>query len=117
MQQVLLDTNFILTCIKQKIDFFEELGFKGLEILIPKQVIAELEGLAKQSLRAKLALKILNSNKFTTIDLKSKNVDQGIITYSKSKPKTIIATLDEEIKRKTRSSKLVVMGRKKLEIL
>ena len=117
MPQTLLDTNFILTCIKQKIDFFEELGFKGLEILIPKQVITELEELSKQSLRAKLALKMLKTGKFTTIDLKSKNVDQGIITYSKANPRTIIATLDQEIKKKTRNSKLVIMGRKKLEIL
>lgn len=117
MQQVLLDTNFILTCVKQKIDFFEEIQFKGLEILIPKQVITELEGLSKQNLRAKLALKILKTNKFTTIDLKSKNVDQGIIFYSKANPRTIIATLDEEIKKKSKSHKLAILNKKKLEVL
>ena len=117
MPQVLLDTNFILTCIKQKIDFFEDLSLKGFQILIPEQVVKELEGLAKKSLKAKLALKIINSSKFTTIDIKSKKVDKGIINFGKTNPGLIIATLDEEIKKKTRNQKLVIRGRKKIEVL
>jgi rRNA-processing protein FCF1 len=117
MQQVILDTSFILTCIKQKIDFFEELSFKGLEILIPDKVLAELEGLAKQNPSSKLALKIIGSNKFTEITIKSKKVDQGIINYAKANPPVILATLDEEIKKRTKNPKLVVRGRKKLEVL
>ena len=51
--KILLDTNFILTCAKQKIDFFDIL--QGKQILIPKQVIDEIKNVAdsKQKLSAK----------------------------------------------------------------
>ena len=112
MKYVLLDTNFIMSCVKQNIDFFEDLEFKGFKILIPKQVISELEGL-----KAETELKVLEKEKFSKIDLKSKNVDNAIINYSKKHPQTIIATLDREIKKKVINSKLVIRGKKKLEII
>ena len=43
MKKVILDTNFILTCIRNKIDFLEEIKFKGMQILIPKQVLKEIK--------------------------------------------------------------------------
>ena len=57
MKQIILDSSFIITCIKQKIDFFEELV--GEQIIIPKQVINEIKRLDNQ-----LALKLLEKNKF-----------------------------------------------------
>ena len=58
MKQVLLDTNFILTCVKQKIDFFEEIYLMGIEILIPEKVIEEIKKLKKEA-----ELKILEREK------------------------------------------------------
>lgn len=78
MRQVLLDTNFIISCIKNKIDFFSELESNGIEILIPEEVIAELKGLKQE-----LALKLLEKNKFRKIKLNAKIVDKGIINYAK----------------------------------
>jgi len=112
MKQVILDTSFILTAIKQKIDFFEELEAMGIKILIPEKVIKELKGL-----ESKIALKIIDMNKFKKIELKEKEVDAGIINYGKKHPDLIIATLDEEIKKKTKNRKLVVRQQKKLEII
>ena len=112
MRQVLLDTSFILTAIKQRIDFFEELEHRGFEIIIPEQVIREIHGL-----KSLLALKIIKMNKFRQIDIKQKEVDSGIIYYARSHPKTIIATLDDEIKRKIKNPKLVIRQKKKLEII
>ena len=43
MKKAIIDTNFIITSVKQKIDFLEELNFLGIECLIPKEVIKELE--------------------------------------------------------------------------
>ena len=122
MKKVILDTNFILTCIKQKIDFFEDLKFMGMQISIPKQVVKEIEEItnSKKKLHfkedAKLALRLLEKNSFKEIDLKEKNVDNGIVKYS-NKHDTIVATLDREIKNKIKNSKLVIRGKKKLEII
>ncbi len=112
MKEVILDTNFILTCIRQKIDFFEELKLQGYQILIPKQVIEELKKLG-----GKLSLELLKKNKFKKIDLKGKNVDKAIINFARKNPNVIIATLDREIKNKIKNPKLIIRGKKKLEII
>ncbi len=123
MKQTILDTNFILICIKQKIDFFEELGLEGIQIIIPKQVIDEIKKIAtsKQKLKyrenAKLALKLLEENKFKKIDLGKGHVDKRIIDYSKNNKNIVVATLDKELKNKIKNPKLVIRGKKKLEIV
>ncbi len=48
MGQVLLDTNFILNCINQKIDFFEDLA--GYKIIIPQEVINEIKKITENFL-------------------------------------------------------------------
>jgi rRNA-processing protein FCF1 len=122
MKSALLDTSFILTCIRQKIDFFEEIKFQGIQILIPEQVITEIKRISesKKKLRfreeAKLALELLKKSKFTRINLKSKNTDKGISNYSKEHD-VIVATLDKELKQKVKGQKLVIRGKKKLEII
>ncbi|HLA23000.1 MAG TPA: PIN domain-containing protein [Candidatus Nanoarchaeia archaeon] len=125
MKSVVLDTSFILTCTRQKIDFFEKIEFLGMKILVPLQVVKELEGVinSKQKLRfreeAKLALDVLEKekNNFRKIDLKTKNADLGIIKYSKSHPEIIVATLDREIKRRAHVKKMFIRGKKQLDIL
>lgn len=116
---VLLDTNFILTCIKQKIDFLGQLELEGFQILIPKQVIDEIARLSKTREETNLALKILEKNriKFKKIDLRDKNVDEAIIKFAKENKDVIIATLDRELKRKIKNPKLVIRGKKKFEII
>jgi len=122
MKQTILDTNFILTCVKQKIDFFEKIPQMGVQILIPKQVIEEIKRVANSTKKlkfrddAKLAQVILERNKFTQIDIRGKYVDKGLIKYAKEHPRLIIATLDKEIKNKTTNFKLVIRGKKKLEV-
>ena len=122
MKQILLDTSFILTSIRNKIDFIEELTFKGLKILVPKQVLQEITRItkSKKKLRfrdeAALALKVLENSEFKKIDLKSKNTDNGIVKYSKDHD-VIIATLDRELKRNVKGQRLIIRGKKKLEIV
>lgn len=123
MKKVILDTNFILTCVKQKIDFFEDIKFMGIRIIIPKQVITELERISssKKKLRfredAKLALKLLEKNPFKEVNLKNKNVDKALIKLAKENQEFIIATLDRELKKKIKNQKLVIRGKKKLEVV
>lgn len=110
MKQALLDTSFILTCIKQKIDFFEEL--MEYQIIIPIQVIKELKGL-----NAKLALKLVSKHKFKKIDLKMKNVDGGIKKFAEKDKNIIVATLDKELQKNIINKKLIIRGKKRLEIV
>ncbi len=112
--KVLLDTSFILSAIRNKIDFLDEIETMGHVPIVPKQVLVELKGISKSKIEAELALKILR--KIKLIDLETKNTDAGIIRYSKNN-KIIIATLDKEIKKKTKNQKLVIRAKKKLEVL
>src|SRR3989338_1327502 len=98
MKFALLDTNFILTCVKQKIDFFEELELNGLTILIPKQVIRELNGIKNS--KTELALKILKKNKFKEIDIGKGDVDKRIKKFADENFGIFIATLDKKLKNK-----------------
>lgn len=111
---LLLDTNFIITCIKQKIDFFEEIPLMGIKILLPKQVINELKKLNTQY--SKLALKLIEKSNPKIIDIGKGHVDKKILKYVKENPKTIVATLDKELKSKLKS-KMVIRERKRLDIV
>ena len=112
MKQVILDTSFILSCIKQKIDFFEKLEYEGFRILIPEQTIDELMGLGAQ-----LALDIIEKNKYNLIKISGKDADAAIIKFAKENPGVIVATLDAGLKRKVSNQKMIIRGKKKLEIV
>ncbi len=115
MKPALLDTNFILTCVRQKIDFFEELEFMGLKILIPMQVIRELKGI--KTPEAKLSLKILGKNTFEEGDIGKGHVDKRIKVFAEKNPEFLIATLDKELQKKLKNQKIIIRGKKKLEII
>lgn len=120
MKQVIIDTNFILSCIEKKIDFIQKLEMEGFKILLPKQVISELEKLSKKDKKLKsqqnsvIALRILLNNNLKTMDLKNTYVDKGIMIYLKENPEIFLATLDKELLRKTR--KKIILRDKGLDI-
>ena len=122
MKQVILDTSFILSAVRLKIDFLEDIKFLGYKALLPKQVITELKNIieSKKKLRfkdeAKLALKILQKKRLPKIDLKQEYVDKGILNYAKQHKEIIVATLDKELKSKIPNQKLVIRAMKRLEI-
>ena len=95
-----------------KIDFFEKLQQEGFEVLIPCQAIDELIGLG-----ADIALKILENNKFRLIREKGKDADGAILKIAKKNPSAVVATLDCGLKKKIKNPKMVIRGRKKLEII
>lgn len=123
MKKVILDTNFIITCVKQKIDFFEEIKFMGIDVLIPEEVLKEIKKIKSSGKKlhfrenAKLALKILNKNKFKKIRLDTAYVDEGIVNFAEKNKDVIVATLDRELKEKIKKPKLVIRGKKKLEVI
>ena len=124
MKKVILDTSFILTAVRQKIDFFSELEVTGFKILIPDLVLNEIETISKSKKNgslagnAKLALKILGKEKFEKIKLSGKgNVDDSIVKLAKENSELVIATLDREIKNRIKNSKLVIRQKKRIEVI
>lgn len=127
MKKALLDTSFILACIKQKIDFFEDIRLLGIKIIIPKQVINEIKIItnSKKKLHfrkdAELALKILEKekNSFRIVDLSNygRNTDKRIKNFSDKDDNLIVATLDKQLKQKTKNKNLIIRGKKNLDII
>ena len=123
MKKVLLDTNFLMACIKQKIDFFDEIKFLGFQILIPENVIKELKKIknSRQKLHnrqtAELALKIIKMNKFKKIKFKTKNTDYAISQFANSGEDIIVATLDRNLKKRIKKNKMVIKNKTKLEVV
>lgn len=123
MGNVLLDTNFILSCVAQKIEFFEQIQSMGHKIIIPEEVIKEIVSIStsNKALRfrtaAKLSLMILENETFIKIRLGTRNVDKGIKKLAEEDDKLIIATLDRDIKKSNKNKNLVIRNKKKLEII
>ncbi|MDP1695716.1 MAG: PIN domain-containing protein [archaeon] len=101
--EVILDTNFIISCVKRKIDFIGRLREEGFKVLIPKEVIDELKDLRfnvrrEEKTAIELALQILDSNEeIRKMKLGNKKVDESLIEMGKKG--AYIATLDRTIKR------------------
>ncbi|MBS3070951.1 hypothetical protein J4407_01470 [Candidatus Pacearchaeota archaeon] len=125
--EVILDTNFIMTCVKQKIDFFSDIETLGFKIIIPKQVLNELKLVIRSRKKhhfrqdAELSLKIIESEKgnWKTVDLKKygKNTDTGIKNFAEVHERVLVATMDQELKRKIKNNKIVIRGMRKLDVV
>lgn len=112
MKQVILDTSFIMTAVKEKIDFFTWIAEEGFQIVIPEQAIDEL-----MALNANLALHILEKNKFKLSKISGKDADSAIIKFANENPTAIVATLDLALKKKLKNKKMVIRQKRKLEIV
>ncbi len=128
--KILIDTNFILTCTKQKIDLFSELkkDYGNQTIIIPQQVLDELSKLTikktlnlKEKTAAKLSLDLIKKNLVFIIDIKTKNVDAGIAKYlnSDKDERFYLATLDRNLKKRIKNQKtkfLTIRNKKRIKI-
>lgn len=120
--QAILDTNFLLTCVRQKIDVFPQIKdlLPGARVIIPEAVIVELNRLGsskdlKMSEReaAELSLQIIEQENTLILDLGDK-ADDCIVKFAKENEKVVVASLDRGIK--ARIKKLKVKGVKFLTI-
>ncbi len=122
MKDLLIDTNFLIYCVKQKIDLFEHASLNGFKVIVPDEVIKELDkfevskktGLGRY---AKLVKRILSISDFEKVSLGKSYVDKGIVNYLKDKPEVILATLDEGLQKKVKNSIMIIRQKKKLEIV
>jgi rRNA-processing protein FCF1 len=121
--KILLDTNFILTCVKERIDFKEKVQDmldEDIEWIVPQQVLNELGNLKdrkeiKRSDRdaAGLSFQILKELNPKIIDLgKNPNIDISIVNYILDK-NIVLATLDKELKKRLKENNKVLTIRSK----
>ena len=125
--KVILDTNFLIYCARNKLDYVEELENllnENLELVVPLQVVRELELLSKDSKKkvsgkdkdaSNLALQLLEANNVEKVKIKGKSVDEGIINLSKEDKKNIVCTLDREMR--TILGRVILISRGKKLIL
>ncbi|MGK0209626.1 MAG: rRNA-processing protein FCF1 [Patescibacteria group bacterium] len=126
--EILLDTNFIINCIKYKIDFNEmanQIIDTQITWLVPQQVLNELgaikdtKGNKKEHRQAAdLAFQILQTVKHKVIELgRGRNVDIAIVNYILDKPITL-ATMDKNLKSRVPNNKiLTIRGKTHLELI
>lgn len=124
--EVLIDTNFILTCVKQKVDFVslaDELFDEKIDWVVPDEVIEELKVISerkgektKDRESAKLSLELIENIKPKIVRLKNHNVDIGIVNYILGK-KIILATLDRGLKNRIDNQILTIRGKKSMELI
>jgi rRNA-processing protein FCF1 len=122
MKKIILDTNFLLYCSENKIDYANDimqLMDEGYELIVPSSVVKELEELSKNSKKlsdrsaAFLAIKLLEHNKVKVVETYNKYADEAIIDLIRTD--SIVATLDLELRKKLRNKSLIVIkGNKKI---
>ena len=125
--KVILDTNFLIYCAKNRLDYVEELTTllnEDFDLVVPEQVIRELELLkddkskkvsGKDKASIDLALQLLDTNQVKKVKVKGKSVDEGIINLSKEDKKNIVCTLDREMR--TILGRVILISRGKKLIL
>ncbi|MEK6918512.1 MAG: PIN domain-containing protein [Nanoarchaeota archaeon] len=131
MVEVLLDTNFLISCVKQKIHFVDAIKelLSDSEIVVPAQVVSELQRISTDHDRkyrledrehASLALQLIV--KYRVIKGKGKYADKAIIGYVHEKnyrsEQVIVATIDSGLVSKVRNVSRVIKirGLKRLVI-
>ncbi|MBX4196189.1 hypothetical protein KW805_01215 [Candidatus Pacearchaeota archaeon] len=100
--EVLLDSSFIISCLRKNIDFISELKEQGFSPVLPREVMDELKDLRLNVAHADrvaidLAFTLFETRKIKKMKLGGTSVDEGLI--AKGKHGIYIATLDRVIKR------------------
>jgi rRNA-processing protein FCF1 len=124
--KILLDTNFILTCVKERIDFMtvaEEIIDEEIKWIVPQQVLNELGCLKdrpgmkiKDKEAATTAFDIIQIINPEIVDLgRNPNVDIGIVNYIMNKD-IVLATLDQNLQGRVKNQILTIRGKKGLEL-
>jgi rRNA-processing protein FCF1 len=122
--QIILDTNFLIYCAENKIDYASEIDGlmqEGFEFVVPSQVNSELEKLSKTAKKyttkkaASLALKLFVVNNVKSLAVDARYADEAILKLAR-KNGGIVATIDGNLKKKlgrlTRG--ITIEGKRKL---
>lgn len=108
--KIIFDTNFLIYCARNKLDYVEEISNllkEGFEMVVPLQVVEELQKLrddkwkkvsGKDKQACSLALQLLKVNGVKQVKVEGKTVDEGIINLANEDKKNIVCTLDREMR-------------------
>ena len=113
--RIVLDTNFLIDCIRFKVDLKSELA--GNELFILNSIIFEIEKIVergtKESTLAKLTLEYIKRKHLKILKPKEKNTDLALLNYSKKG--YVIATHDRVLKNKIKKAggKVIFIRQKK----
>ncbi len=126
--KIVIDTNFAITCAKNKIDFpsvANEILDQKIEWLIPQDVLNELGNIKDRAgikvadkNAAELSFEILKELNPEILDLpgKNPNVDIKIVNYIIDKD-IVLATMDKDLKSRVNNKILTVRGKNNLELI
>lgn len=117
--EVLLDSSFIISCMRKKIDFISSLEQQGFRILLPREVFQELRDLRTEVSREDrvaidLALQMIENKGVKKMKLGGTTVDEGLI--NKGRQGVYIATLDNGIKKHIPNKISISLSKNDIEI-
>jgi len=113
--EVLLDSSFILSCIRKRIDFLPELEGMGFKPVMPREVFQELRDLRRRSKPDEktvidVALEMFEKKRLKKTSLgDAKTVDSGLIEKGKEEAEFII----EEAKKDALRLRSIIEGEAK----
>jgi len=117
--EVILDSSFILSCVKKGIDFLDQLEQQGFVVKVPNEVIEELKDLRLETRHVEreaiaVALALFENRNVKKIKLGNKKVDESLIEHGRKG--YYIATLDRAIKRSVPHSVVIFDAQKKVGV-
>ncbi|DAC73314.1 MAG TPA: hypothetical protein DSN98_00045 [Thermoplasmata archaeon] len=120
---VILDTSAILSFFEFSIDWEKELFrlLDGYKIIVPSEVIKELEILSKQTAsqrKQKAAAALKFAERYETIDTRAGNADDAAMEAAR-KTHGVVATNDTELRKRLKHESIPVIflrGKKKLAL-
>jgi len=125
MKTILIDTNFLVECAKNRIDIHSELTRildTSFEVAILDRTLEELDVIIsrgkKEGQYARLVKTILMTKKVTVIPTEGGHTDTLLL--EKADENNIVATMDKELKRKLKKkgqTVVIIRGEKRLEVV
>ena len=125
MKTILIDTNFLVECAKNKVDIHSELTrilHFGFEVAILDRTLDELNTIVargkKEGQAAKLAKTILLTKKVTVIPTAGGHTDKLLLDQADEDH--IVATMDKALKQKLKKkgqNVIIIRGQKKLAVV
>ncbi|MGA8843121.1 MAG: PIN domain-containing protein [Nitrososphaeraceae archaeon] len=113
--EIICDSSFLMALVSNPINCMDnvESEIGNLKLIVPDFVIQELEAVkrnrgTKRSMAAKTAIEVSNTRFEIKIMEKKSSVDMDIIDYAISN-KCAVATLDNEMIRKLKKAKILVI--------
>ncbi len=119
--QVILDSSFIISCVRERIDFLSQLQEQGFTPIVPREVLQEMKDLRisnrssrEDRLAIDVAFTLLEKEKVKKTTLGEGKIDDFLI--KRGQEGIFIATLDNGIKKKIPKKVVIFKAQNKVGI-